>query len=826
MVTRNITRLGTLFFMAAGSVCVGPAIEAMAQMEPEAPTEPTAQTAPAEPTGPVNEPAPEPAAASTDEPAEQPDAEAEMPAPDADMPDAEMIEVADEKAEGDVPEGQQVDVGSFGQIDLHVKDLTLTKVLQLLSMQSQRNIVASRNVNGQVSADLYDVGFYEALDAILHTNGFGYIEKGNFIYVYTQDELRAIEEQNRKPVTKVVRLDYITAGDASAFVSPMLSSSGTISVSGETEEGMQPTMQDSGADSFAHAATLLVRDYPENVEEIVQVLEDLDQRPRQVLIEATVLQAQLSEANAYGVDFAIFADLEVDDFTQPLGSVDDLISGTGRGGDVFTNGGGAQGTAGQTGSGQSTLKLGFLGNDAAVFIKALDSVTDTTVLATPKVLVLNRQRAELLVGQRLGYLSTTATDTSTTQTVEFLDIGTQLTVRPFVSDDGFVRMELRPQVSNGDTELVGGFIIPNETTQELTSNVMVESGRTVVLGGLFKEDTTVGRRQVPLLGDVPVVGPAFRGQDDSVQRSEVIFLIKPTVMKDQRLAEKGERAKHSTQLAQIGARESLLPWSRTKLTHSHLKKAYEYKRLGNIEKALWHTDLALHANPTMVEALRLKEKLSGDRMMVRDRSVLQDAVNGMVDEEAGAEEVEADAQDEAQGDAQEEAQDEADGEAVQPMDEDASTDESMDAEPMDAESDAGAESGADADAEATTDAEEADATEAPAAMEADASEESNEADAMAEADAATADADADADATEAEAETDVAEAEDTAMDPALESAMNDVIESESEAIESEGEVSGSKAEADTDADTEEEPTSDEAEDESAPRIEHVVDTEE
>ncbi len=340
----------------------------------------------------------------------------------------------------------------------------------------------------------------------------------------------------------------------------------------------------------------------------------------------------MSEANAFGVDFALFADLHVDDFTNPLGAVNDLITGTGRDDQVFTNGGGIQSTPGQTGVGQSTMKLGFLGNDAAVFVKALDSVTDTTVLATPEVLVLNRQRADLLVGQQLGYLSTTNTETATTQTVEFLDIGTQLTVRPFVSNDGFVRLELRPSVSDGATRLEGGFVIPDKTTQELTTNVMVRSGQTIVLGGLFKEDTSIGRRQVPGLSSVPILGNAFKGQDDDVQRTEVIFLIKPTIMKDESLFAKGEQAEDDIELTRVGARNKLLPWSREKLTHSHLKKAYEYMRKGNRDKALWHVNLALNANPTMIEALRLKEKLTGQQLMVQDRSILDGAVDSMIDD--------------------------------------------------------------------------------------------------------------------------------------------------------------------------------------------------
>src|SRR5690606_23521512 len=139
--------------------------------------------------------------------------------------------------------------------------------------------------------------------------------------------------------------------------------------------------------------------------------------------------------------------------------------------------------------GPSSIKLGVIGSDAAVFVRALQSVTDTTVMSNPKMLVLNRQRADLHIGEKLGYLSTTTTETSSTNTVEFLEIGTQLTVRPFVSSDDFIRLELSPSVSDGDTSrVVSGQVIPQTTESEMTTNVIVKNAQSIVLGGLFKED--------------------------------------------------------------------------------------------------------------------------------------------------------------------------------------------------------------------------------------------------------------------------------------------------------------------------------------------------
>lgn len=554
----------------------------------------------------------------------------------ADGPNPLQTAAADGALDPDIPAGQSVKVGNLGQIDLHVKDLELARVLQLLSIQSQRNIVASRNVAGTVSADLYGVEFYEALDAILQPNGFGYREKGNFVYVYTLAELKEIELAERKLTTRVQRVNYLTAADASAFVTPLLSPAGSISISGDAPAGFQPTAADAGAKSFAHTDTLVIRDYSENVDEILALLADLDVRPKQVLIESTVLQAELDEKTALGTDFTILADHSLSNFVKPLNTVDALINGTvdSEVKSVFRAlgpGEGIQSTAGNTLNGESSLKFGIINEEFAVFVRALDRVTDTTVVANPKLLVLNRQRADLLVGGRLGYLSTTSTDTSTTQTVEFLDVGTQLTVRPFVSDDEFIRMELRPSISDGTTAAVDGVVIPNETTQELTTNIMVRSGQMVVMGGLFKEDTEASRTQWPLLGDMPLAGGAFKGKDDTVKRQEIIFLIKPSVIKDEALYAMGEDTAEGVENIRLGARNGLLPWSRGKMVAAHMQDAIANFQAGRTNKALWSVDLVLWIEPTNAQARQLKEEITGRQLNEwPGNGVIQKAIDDLV----------------------------------------------------------------------------------------------------------------------------------------------------------------------------------------------------
>lgn len=528
--------------------------------------------------------------------------------------------VADEQVELFDPAQEEVnqEVGQTdtGDIVLHVKDLDITKVLQLLSIENQKNIIASREVAGKISADLYGVDFNSALDAILLPNGYRWIEEGNFIYVITEAEFEKREQDNRPIVTKVLRLNYLRASEAALFVTPMLSDNGTITASGEVEEGFQADVSNGGSNQYAGAPTLVIRDYEDTVDAIVSLIAELDLQPKQVIIEATILTASLTENNAFGVDFALFSNLSS---ANPLGAVGDLISGTTGEGLVSSVGNVAPGT-------QEGVKLGFVAGDAAVFVRALDSVTDTTLIATPKTTVLDRNRADILVGQKIAYLSSTVTETATTETVEFLEVGTQLSVRPFVSDDGMIRLELRPSVSDATIRTIGTTTAPDEETVELITNVIVESGQTIVLGGLFTEDTSIGREQVPGLGNIRGIGRAFRGQDDTVDRSEVIFMVKATVVDNQTLISLANEGMDRIDTAAVGDREQLLPWSLSKLTASHLINARRYydesasltgeEKEEKLAQALYCADMALHLNPSMVDALLLKEEITGEQLPI------------------------------------------------------------------------------------------------------------------------------------------------------------------------------------------------------------------
>ncbi len=539
--------------------------------------------------------------------------------------------------------GGEIKVDANQIVDLHVKDEDLTRVLELLSIQSQRNIIPTKSVNARVSANLYGVTFYEALDALLHPNGFGWMERNNRIEVYTLEELKQIEAASRTRIAKVIKLNYLNAVDAGAFVEALLSEGGQIKTNGKTSTFAIPEKTPVGQDDFANEAMLVVYDYEENVAEIERLVREIDTRPAQVLVEATILQTQLNEANAFGVDFAVLGDLNFTDFSGsggPLSAVNSLISGKAKtlgSGDIPIPGADGEGRAIVSGpgntSGPGDLKIGFTEGDVAVFIKMLDEVGDTTIISNPKVLALNRQPARVLVGRKVGYLNTTSTDTTTTQSVEFLDTGTQLYFRPFVTNEGVIRLELKPAVSEAvirdAKDATGAAVtIPDEITNEIVTNVLVRDGQTVVLGGLFRESTESSRRQVPFLGDIPLLGAAFRGHDDATNRNEIIFMITPTIVSDQVLVMQGERGSDLVDKARTGSRESLLPWSREKMSGQLLVEAGKLADDGKENEALWKIEQSLSMNHNQPEAIALREKLSNKKVQWPGRSMLNRIIDG------------------------------------------------------------------------------------------------------------------------------------------------------------------------------------------------------
>jgi type IV pilus assembly protein PilQ len=477
------------------------------------------------------------------------------------------------------------------------KDMTIKDSLRLLAALCKKNIVPSAGVEGPLTISrLYNVTFDKALEAILGSN-FKTEQDGDFVRVYTLEEYKKIKEDVSRMEYKVIALRYITAAETVKLVAPVLSGSPAAKIQATTAaqksiSGGEGSLSSSGGgDDLAVSDTLVIFDYPENIEKAQDVIRQLDVRPRQVLIEATILAARLTEDMQFGINWNLLGGLAVNS--------ESIISGAGIGTPAQTNGFGP--AAGGTG-----LTVGLAAGNVRAIMTALETITDTTLLANPKILAVNKQEGIVYIGRKIGYLSqTTQTQTSTTQAVSFLETGTRLAFRPYIGDDGYIRMDIYPKDSDGTLKENN---IPDETSTELRTNVMVKDGQTVVIGGLFRDSVVTSKSQVPVLGDLPLVGALFRGKKDTVSREEVIIILKPHIVDepaqthpDQRLAD--------MRLKREGAKGGLEAIDSAKIAEVAYDKASKYYLEGDTEKALFHLRIALLARPTYLEALRLRERI-------------------------------------------------------------------------------------------------------------------------------------------------------------------------------------------------------------------------
>jgi type IV pilus assembly protein PilQ len=536
------------------------------------------------------------------------------------------------KPEGRSVSKSEVQVSDEGTVEIHVNDASLVEVLRMLSLQSQKNIVCSKEVRGTVTANLYNVTIREALDQVLHMNGYAYREKGNFINVYTVKELQQIEEAEKRATTEVFRLHYTPAANAMTMIKPVLSTLGQVSATTPAVSGVTSGGGETGGNGHAVEDMLVVTDFPENIDKVRKVLKDLDRRPQQVLVEATILRAALTEDNALGVDFNVLAGVK---FNQIITNAGGQVTGANTQGQanlpLGTNGLGSAGSGNSfTSSIPGGMKVGFVSDNVSVFLAALEGVTDTVVLANPKVLALNKHKGEIIVGRKDGYMTSTQTETSTVQTVEFLDTGTKLIFRPYIAADGYVRMEVHPEDSSGG---LTGANLPFKITTEMTSNIMVKDGHTVVIGGLFREASDSARSQTPFLGNLPVAGALFRNQRDRTTREEIIILLTPHVIKDDEVYGKlGDEELRRADKLRVGVRKGMMPWGRERLAEGEYEKALAElaKPAPNNQKALWHLDCATNLNPKFLEAIEMKQRITGRVVTASDNSSVRLFVRNMV----------------------------------------------------------------------------------------------------------------------------------------------------------------------------------------------------
>jgi type IV pilus secretin PilQ/predicted competence protein len=379
------------------------------------------------------------------------------------------------------------------KITVDYKDVDINDILRSLSYTYGLNLVTSSEVKGRVTISLKDVLLSEGLDAILGANGYNYNRKGNIIYI-TPGTV-----EGAQVVTTPVTLKYLKAADAQNLVRKALSPKGDIKV-----------------DEIANM--LIVTDYPASIEKLKELLKAVDQPPRQVLIEAKIVDIQTKDYQNLGVTWQLDYQPAHGLFTRSVANAAERVKGTG----AFA------GPSSNVSGGQFKLDTFVIkGLTASATIDALIQDQKAHLLASPSIAVLNNREARIIIGEKVPYKERTQTTTGTTETTKFVDVGTTLRVLPSINADGYITLSIHPEVSSVKALLDAG---PQITTREADTVVRVKEGETIVIGGLIKQEDNRTRSRFPVLGYLPGVGWLFSNRSKDQVQTELAVFITPKIL--------------------------------------------------------------------------------------------------------------------------------------------------------------------------------------------------------------------------------------------------------------------------------------------------------
>jgi len=379
-----------------------------------------------------------------------------------------------------------------GLVSLMVRQGSLRQVVTMIAETQKLNIVFAGSDDVQVTATFDRQVWQTVLDALLSASGFCWTTRGDVIFVSKADASDGVPPGAEGRRVEVFDLDFVAASDVDQAVKGLLSSGGKSWI-----------VEIDSADNRRTKEAIAVVDYPAYLGRIAEYVSQADQPPRQVMIEAHILQVELTDECRNGINFTNIISLASSKVT--LRSVGFATPAAPSAFFIDANGVGLDG-----------------------LVEMLKNTTDAKTLASPRLLVVSGQESHIQIGEKLGYRVTTTTQTSTLESVQFLDVGVVLRVIPRVTRDGRVLMRVMPKVSTG--QVVADTGLPSERTTETETDVLLRDGQGMVIGGLIQEKDSNVQTKLPFLGDIPYLGILFQKRQIIKSRSEIIVTLLPHVL--------------------------------------------------------------------------------------------------------------------------------------------------------------------------------------------------------------------------------------------------------------------------------------------------------
>jgi len=437
--------------------------------------------------------------------------------------DHALLEAAETLAVQQEKDGQPKDISnpfesrSIGQTDrqytgepltLNLKDADIKDTLQKFSELTNLNIVLDPDVRGTVTVSLTDIPWDQALELILKINGLGYVLEGNVMRIAGTQKLASEEagrqsllkaqENNRPTKTVIQKLSYATADAAAATAKKVMSARGDIFVDSRSN-------------------LLIIRELPEYLPTVLDLIKSLDTPVQQVMIEARIVEATRTFSKRLGIAWGFTATAD-----QTTGNTTGL---------VFPNNGSVVGAVSLPNG--STLLKASLGNVLDTFhldmaLSAAEARGLVKIVSSPKILTQTNKAASV----QSGYQIPVQTTVNNTTTVLYIDATLRLDVTPQITAEGTVILDIKIQRREPapGTNVAGGQNVPL-ITRDANTTLMVRDGGTGMIAGIFKLTANDGQSMIPGLWKIPLLGGLFRNKTTTEETDELMIFITPRVMK-------------------------------------------------------------------------------------------------------------------------------------------------------------------------------------------------------------------------------------------------------------------------------------------------------
>lgn len=406
-------------------------------------------------------------------------------------------------------------------------------VIRQLADQVDVDLIISPNVTGEVTVSLSDVSLREALQCILDVHGAAFVAGENVIRILPREEVPAIAE---RLVTQTFEIIYADVTQVVEALDKFKSPQGSVS-------------------SIEGTSHIIVTDTEGRVKDVAGLIDTIDRVTPQVLVEVRIYDITSKDNFDLGVEWGasrrtnrtLTGDIIDDDFTvqrngystYPNSITDPALMAGFEGATNKT----AEATLG-------FLRFGVLNEhvDIDAQLRAEQENIDAKLLANPRILVLDNEKALFDIVTEHPYVEKTITAGTVTETVQFKKVGVNLEVTPHIARDGLLRLDIAPKFGVVvERVLVSSSNVPVVDTRAVNTIALVRDGQTVVLGGLRKKDTSLQVNKIPLLGDVPILGHLFRFKGEATVMTELVVFITPRIIIEPVLSDDEQNALEITE---------------------------------------------------------------------------------------------------------------------------------------------------------------------------------------------------------------------------------------------------------------------------------------